>query len=328
MRLDDVEPSELAREIAGERRRPAARRVDPARGQARSCACARRSSSARRGTASSARPPASTSRTRPRPGRSCCCPSIPTRRLRRCARGSASAAGRDVGVLVTDSFGRPWRQGTTDVAIGAAGIEVMRELTRRARPDRLRAEGDGDRRRGRARRRGAARRREARPRPRLDHPRSRHARRRAARPTSRSRPSSISSVRVGAMAEDAIATANALLREKGYVERDLAVHAGPARQGAPEGQQDHQPVQRRRGARAARRPRARADCGRARPQADPAGRPARAALTLEGGQPERERGVAASTVPPWSAAMRAAASMPSDSRAPGDTVAPRRTPRA
>jgi coenzyme F420-0:L-glutamate ligase / coenzyme F420-1:gamma-L-glutamate ligase len=35
--------------------------------------------------------------------------------------------GCDVGVLVTDSFGRPWRQGTTDVAIGAAGIEVMRE---------------------------------------------------------------------------------------------------------------------------------------------------------------------------------------------------------
>ena len=37
--------------------------------------------------------------------------------------------GRDVGVVVTDSFGRPWRQGTTDVAIGAAGIEVMRELS-------------------------------------------------------------------------------------------------------------------------------------------------------------------------------------------------------
>jgi coenzyme F420-0:L-glutamate ligase/coenzyme F420-1:gamma-L-glutamate ligase len=37
--------------------------------------------------------------------------------------------GRDVGVLVTDSFGRPWRQGTTDVAIGAAGIEVLRDLT-------------------------------------------------------------------------------------------------------------------------------------------------------------------------------------------------------
>jgi coenzyme F420-0:L-glutamate ligase / coenzyme F420-1:gamma-L-glutamate ligase len=37
--------------------------------------------------------------------------------------------GRDVGVLVTDSFGRPWRQGTTDVAIGASGIEVLRELS-------------------------------------------------------------------------------------------------------------------------------------------------------------------------------------------------------
>jgi coenzyme F420-0:L-glutamate ligase/coenzyme F420-1:gamma-L-glutamate ligase len=37
--------------------------------------------------------------------------------------------GCELGVLVTDSFGRPWRQGTTDVAIGAAGIEVLRELS-------------------------------------------------------------------------------------------------------------------------------------------------------------------------------------------------------
>jgi coenzyme F420-0:L-glutamate ligase/coenzyme F420-1:gamma-L-glutamate ligase len=36
--------------------------------------------------------------------------------------------GRTVGVIVSDSFGRPWRQGTTDVAIGAAGIEVLRDL--------------------------------------------------------------------------------------------------------------------------------------------------------------------------------------------------------
>jgi coenzyme F420-0:L-glutamate ligase/coenzyme F420-1:gamma-L-glutamate ligase len=33
-----------------------------------------------------------------------------------------------VGVVVTDSFGRPWRQGTTDVAIGAAGIVVLQDL--------------------------------------------------------------------------------------------------------------------------------------------------------------------------------------------------------
>ena len=38
-------------------------------------------------------------------------------------------SGREVGVLVTDSFGRPWRQGTTDVAIGTAGITVLQELT-------------------------------------------------------------------------------------------------------------------------------------------------------------------------------------------------------
>ena len=37
-------------------------------------------------------------------------------------------SGRDVGVLITDSFGRPWRQGTTDVAIGAAGVEVLQDL--------------------------------------------------------------------------------------------------------------------------------------------------------------------------------------------------------
>ncbi len=36
--------------------------------------------------------------------------------------------GADVGVIVTDSFGRPWRGGTTDVAIGAAGVEVVRDL--------------------------------------------------------------------------------------------------------------------------------------------------------------------------------------------------------
>jgi coenzyme F420-0:L-glutamate ligase / coenzyme F420-1:gamma-L-glutamate ligase len=36
--------------------------------------------------------------------------------------------GRTVGVLVTDSFGRAWRQGTTDVAIGAAGVPVLLDL--------------------------------------------------------------------------------------------------------------------------------------------------------------------------------------------------------
>ncbi len=43
--------------------------------------------------------------------------------------------GRTVAVLVTDSFGRPWRQGTTDVAVGAAGLETLRDL--RGRRDRV-----------------------------------------------------------------------------------------------------------------------------------------------------------------------------------------------
>lgn len=37
-------------------------------------------------------------------------------------------SGRELGVIVTDSFGRPWRQGTIDVAIGAAGIVVLQDL--------------------------------------------------------------------------------------------------------------------------------------------------------------------------------------------------------
>jgi coenzyme F420-0:L-glutamate ligase/coenzyme F420-1:gamma-L-glutamate ligase len=43
--------------------------------------------------------------------------------------------GTDVGVVVTDSFGRPFRQGTTDVAIGAAGITPILDL--RGTTDRI-----------------------------------------------------------------------------------------------------------------------------------------------------------------------------------------------
>ena len=37
-------------------------------------------------------------------------------------------AGRSVGVVVTDTFGRAWRVGIANVAIGSAGIEVLRDL--------------------------------------------------------------------------------------------------------------------------------------------------------------------------------------------------------
>lgn len=36
--------------------------------------------------------------------------------------------GAKVGVIVSDSFGRAWRQGTTDVAIGAAGVRPLLDL--------------------------------------------------------------------------------------------------------------------------------------------------------------------------------------------------------
>ncbi|MFJ2259801.1 coenzyme F420-0:L-glutamate ligase [Streptomyces sp. NPDC087844] len=42
--------------------------------------------------------------------------------------GLRDALGVEVGVLVTDTFGRPWRTGLTDVAIGAAGVRVLDDL--------------------------------------------------------------------------------------------------------------------------------------------------------------------------------------------------------
>jgi len=43
--------------------------------------------------------------------------------------------GKTVGLVVTDSFGRPFRQGTTDVAIGVAGIPPILDL--RGTSDRI-----------------------------------------------------------------------------------------------------------------------------------------------------------------------------------------------
>ena len=47
----------------------------------------------------------------------------------------AELTGVDVGVIVTDSFGRPFRQGTTDVAIGVAGVPAILDL--RGTTDRI-----------------------------------------------------------------------------------------------------------------------------------------------------------------------------------------------
>jgi coenzyme F420-0:L-glutamate ligase/coenzyme F420-1:gamma-L-glutamate ligase len=45
---------------------------------------------------------------------------------RRIRAGLRERLGVDVAVLITDTFGRPWRQGLTDVAIGLAGMSALR----------------------------------------------------------------------------------------------------------------------------------------------------------------------------------------------------------
>jgi coenzyme F420-0:L-glutamate ligase / coenzyme F420-1:gamma-L-glutamate ligase len=55
-------------------------------------------------------------------------PHDPDESAKRIRARARELTGREVGVLITDSFGRPWRQGTIDVALGASGLEVIRDL--------------------------------------------------------------------------------------------------------------------------------------------------------------------------------------------------------
>jgi coenzyme F420-0:L-glutamate ligase/coenzyme F420-1:gamma-L-glutamate ligase len=50
------------------------------------------------------------------------------RSARRIRDGLRAHAGVEVGVIVSDTFGRPWRQGVTDVAIGCAGVAGVVDL--------------------------------------------------------------------------------------------------------------------------------------------------------------------------------------------------------
>ncbi len=52
-------------------------------------------------------------------------PLDPDASARRLRAALVERTGRNVAVVVTDTFGRPWREGQTDVAIGAAGLEVL-----------------------------------------------------------------------------------------------------------------------------------------------------------------------------------------------------------
>lgn len=59
-------------------------------------------------------------------------PDASAARLR--ARLGELCAVSDVGVIITDTAGRPWREGVTDICIGAAGVRVLDDL--RGRRDR------------------------------------------------------------------------------------------------------------------------------------------------------------------------------------------------
>ncbi|MFC5805586.1 coenzyme F420-0:L-glutamate ligase [Streptomyces formicae] len=55
-------------------------------------------------------------------------PEEPDASAARIREGLRDTLGVEVGVVVTDTFGRPWRNGLTDVAIGAAGVRVLDDL--------------------------------------------------------------------------------------------------------------------------------------------------------------------------------------------------------
>jgi coenzyme F420-0:L-glutamate ligase/coenzyme F420-1:gamma-L-glutamate ligase len=55
-------------------------------------------------------------------------PVDPDESARRLRAGLRELSGKDVGVIVSDSFGRPFRHGTTDVAIGIAGVTALIDL--------------------------------------------------------------------------------------------------------------------------------------------------------------------------------------------------------
>ena len=60
-------------------------------------------------------------------------PDDPDRSARRIRDGIRAQTGIAVGVIVSDTFGRPWRRGVADVAIGVAGVRPLLDL--RGTPD-------------------------------------------------------------------------------------------------------------------------------------------------------------------------------------------------
>ena len=85
-----------------------------------------------------------------RPSR--CCPRTPTPRRAGSAPRSPTRAASRPAVIVSDSFGRAWRLGQAEVAIGCAGVAPLDDWRGPADRERQRARRDADRGRRRGRR--------------------------------------------------------------------------------------------------------------------------------------------------------------------------------
>ena len=75
-------------------------------------------------------------------GRSVLLPVDPDGSARALRTALGERTGRTVGVVITDTAGRAWREGQTDIAIGAAGLTVLEEYAGRLGRPWQRAGGD------------------------------------------------------------------------------------------------------------------------------------------------------------------------------------------
>jgi len=140
VRLTDVEPSAFARQLAGDD--GDARHLEVILRESKRVLRARQSfviAETRQGfICASAGVDASNT---PEEGTLVLLPDDADASAARIREGIRALTGRDVGVVISDSFGRPWRQGTIDVAIGVAGIPALLDLrgTKDARGHELRS---------------------------------------------------------------------------------------------------------------------------------------------------------------------------------------------
>ena len=127
VRLDDVEPSRRAIELAGEDGDP--RQVEVILRESREVVRARPplviAETLHGFVCASAGVDASNT---PADDTVVLLPVDPDDSARRLRERLVELSGVDVGVIVSDSFGRAWRQGTTDVALGVAGLTPLLDL--------------------------------------------------------------------------------------------------------------------------------------------------------------------------------------------------------